>query len=202
MFDVGANIGQSALVAASLTGPAGRVVSFEPNPAALAGLRAAVLRSGFANIEVVALALSNHSGWVDFFIDTRAEYTAVASSLRELEDLAASGMSQRTTAECATLDDYCARSGFVPDVIKIDVESAEPLVIEGGRGVIESRRPVMLFEFWETWWSKGFRELFDYLSPLYRLIRKQDGVDVERYYRETSGTKAVDILCLPRSGDR
>jgi len=197
VFDIGANVGQSALVAASLTGPEGRVVSFEPNPSAMAGLRAAVLHSGFGNIELVPLALSNRSGPVDFFIDKRKEYTSVASSLRELDDLAACGMSQRTIVQCGTLDDYCERNGIVADVIKIDVESAEPLVIEGGRRVIESRRPVMLFEFWETWWNRGFRELFDYLSPIYRLVRMQDGEEVERYYRDTTGTGAVDILCLP-----
>jgi hypothetical protein len=56
----------------------------------------------------------------------------------------------------------------------------------------------MLFEFWETWWDRGFRELFERLVPIYRLIRTQDGVDVERFYYTNSGNKAVDILCLPR----
>ena len=33
---------------------------------------------------------------------------------------------------------------------------------------------------------------------MYRLIRMQDGLDVERFYYQDSGTVAVDILCLPR----
>ena len=199
VLDVGANIGQSALVAACVAGPAGRVVSFEPNPAAFAGLAATIKASGFQNITSVPLAVSNRLGTVDFFIDTREEYTSVASSFRELDDLVATGKSRKTTVECIALDDYCCEHRIFPNVIKIDVESAEPLVIEGCRNTIERLSPVMLFEFWETWWDLGFRELFEYLAPMYRLIRMQDGLDVERFYYQDSGTKAVDILCLPRT---
>jgi FkbM family methyltransferase len=198
VLDVGANIGQSALVAAVLAGGRGHVVSFEPNPAAFAGLQAAVQCSGLHNITTELLALSDRSGRVEFFVDTREEYTAVASSLRQLDDLVASGKSKPTSVLCMTLDDYCAANGLRPNVIKIDVESAEPLVIEGGRSTIETLLPIMLFEFWETWWNRGFRELFGYLAPMYRLIRMQDGVDVENFYEHSTGSKAVDILCLPR----
>jgi len=198
VLDVGANIGQSALVAAGLAGPTGRVISYEPNPASFAGLTAAIQTSGFQNITAVPLAVSNRPGTVDFFIDTREEYTSVASSLRPLDDLVAAGKSRKTTVNCITLDDYCLEYQISPNVIKIDVESAEPLVVEGARHIIETVAPVMLFEFWETWWNLGVRELFEYLAPMYRLIRMQDGLDVERFYYQDSGTVAVDILCLPR----
>ncbi len=198
VFDVGANIGQSALVAGELTGQSGRVISFEPNPAAFKGLDAAVRASGYRNITLVQKALSDRAGTFDFFLDTREEYTGVASSLRQLDDLAAAGKSLKSTVECITLDYYCVTHGLTPDIIKIDVESAEPLVISGGRGTIERRRPIMLFEFWETWWNLGFRELFEYLKPLYKLIRMQDGEDVEDFYYTQTGNRAVDILCLPR----
>jgi hypothetical protein len=122
----------------------------------------------------------------------------VASSLRELDDLAAVGKSLKSTVECITLDQYSAAHNLIPDLIKIEVESAEPLVIAGGRNTIERRRPVMLFEFWETWWDRGFREVFEYLKPAYRLIRMQDGEDVADFYYTQTGNRAVDILCLPR----
>jgi FkbM family methyltransferase len=198
VLDIGANIGQSALVAAELTGPSGRVISFEPNPAAFKGLAAAVQASRHTNITLVQQALSDRAGTFDFFLDTREEYTGVASSLRELDDLAAAGKSCKSSVECITLDYYCITRSLTPDIIKIDVESAEPLVIAGGRGTIECRRPIMLFEFWETWWNLGFRELFEYLKPLYHLIRMQDGEDVADFYYTQTGNRAVDILCIPR----
>jgi FkbM family methyltransferase len=198
VLDVGANIGQSALVAAYRAGAQGRVISFEPNPSAFAGLQAALAHARCTNVTSVQMALADKPGSVDFYVDTRKEYTGVASSFRELDDLVAAGQSRRITIACTTLDDYCAKYELVPDVIKIDVESAEPLVIEGGRRTIEKYRPVMLFEFWENWWGRGFRELFQYLAPMYRLIRMQDGVDVESFYETNTGSKAVDILCLPR----
>jgi FkbM family methyltransferase len=198
VFDVGANIGQSALVAAPLAGPSGRVISFEPNPAAFKGLAAAVHASGYPNITAVQKALSDRAGTFDFFLDTREEHTGVASSLRELDDLAAAGNSRKSMVECITLDYYCATHDLTPDIIKIDVESAEPLVIAGGRSTIERNRPVMLFEFWETWWHRGFRELFEYLKPLFRLFRMQDSQDVSDFYYTQTGNRAVDILCIPR----
>src|SRR5579883_1211659 len=69
IFDVGANIGQSALVAAGLAGPLGRVISFEPNPAAFRGLAAAARTSGYSNITLVQKALSDRTGTFDFFLD-------------------------------------------------------------------------------------------------------------------------------------
>lgn len=56
----------------------------------------------------------------------------------------------------------------------------------------------MLFEFWETWWSFGFRELFEYLVPMYSLIRMQDGRNVGHFYDDNPSAGNVDILCLPK----
>jgi hypothetical protein len=135
---------------------------------------------------------------LDFYIDLREELTSVASSMRELDDLKALGKSQKTTVQCTTLDAFCEEHGLKPRILKIDVESFEPQVIAGGKTTIETLRPLILFEFWETWWTLGFRELFEYLLPMYKLIRMQDGIDVEHWYFENQGTIAADILCLPR----
>jgi FkbM family methyltransferase len=196
VFDVGANVGQSALIAAPLCGPIGRVVSFEPNPAIFQELRAATAQ--FLNVTVVNKALSDRSGPAEFFVDTREGFTSNASSLYPLEDLVAMKKSERITVETTTIDEYCEAAGCEPDVLKIDVESAEPLVIVGGWCLIERRNPVMLFEFWETWWNRGFQELFERLVPLYRLSRIQDGLDVERFYHDNAASGNVDILCVPR----
>jgi FkbM family methyltransferase len=198
VFDIGAHIGTSALIAAPLAGETGRVVSFEPNPAAFAGLEATIRNSGYKNIIAAPMAVSDRTGAAIFYIDTRVEFGGVGSSLREMDGLAGPAYWRRTTVPCTTIDDYRTENGASPNVVKIDVESFEPQVIAGGRRTIETLSPILLFEFWETWWDKGFRELFEYLTPMYRLIRMQDGKDVERFYYSNSGGLAVDILCLPR----
>jgi|GEM_PF-3573911 len=198
VFDIGANLGQSTMSAAVAVGIAGRVYSFEPNPVTFKVMSANLKRMGLVNVTPVELALSDRSGSVDFYVDMRAEFGSQGSSLRELDDLKAQGKTKKTSVKCSTLDAFCAEHQLQPKLLKIDVESFEPQVVAGGRNFIEGARPIILFEFWESWWDKGFRELFEYLAPLYRLIRIQDGMDVEKWYYSNVGPGVADILCLPR----
>jgi len=50
------------------------------------------------------------------------------------------------TVPAITLDSYCHSNDIRPDVIKIDVEGAELLVLQGGRAVLGSCKPVILCE--------------------------------------------------------
>ena len=62
--DIGANIGWFSLLAASLVGPAGKVVAVEPNPWNVALLGQSVKENGFDNIEILAVALAEEAGAV------------------------------------------------------------------------------------------------------------------------------------------
>jgi hypothetical protein len=46
-----------------------------------------------------------------------------------------------------TLDRYCRENGIKVDGLKVDVEGAEAMVVEGARQVIETHSPWMLLEF-------------------------------------------------------
>ncbi len=150
------------------------------------------------NVTAINLALSDSTGVVDFYVDMRPEFGSEGSSLRELSDLKKIGKSKKTSVRSSTMDAFCELSGTKPRLLKIDVESSEPQVIAGGRKTIEQGRPVILFEFWESWWDQGFHELFDYLAPMYTLVRMQDGINVDKWYHSNAGTGVCDILCIPR----
>src|SRR5262249_36986176 len=62
VLDVGANVGQSALLAAGRVGEAGTVHAFEPTPDVAAGLRRNVELNGFGNTVVNQLAVSDTAG--------------------------------------------------------------------------------------------------------------------------------------------
>ena len=62
VLDVGAHVGRSTLIAASVAGPTGRIHSFEPNALALRRLASNIELNGFQNIHLHPVALSNASG--------------------------------------------------------------------------------------------------------------------------------------------
>jgi FkbM family methyltransferase len=171
-----------------------RVVAFEPIPE-----YAERLRARFPDVRVEAAAISDTDGTARFFVDTREGMNARASSLMELRDLKESGRIMPITVPTVRLDTYCEQHGFRPDFLKIDVEGCEPRVFAGSRRLIEERRPVMVFEFWESHYAR-YLEWFEYLDRFYRLVRLGDGREVLAFYASGSYDGPADILCLPRRG--
>ncbi len=136
-FDVGANVGFLTLLCARLVGPGGRVVAFEPLPAAAAALRANLARNGFANVEVREEAAGERSG---------SAWLAVGADTALSRMVARQGPG--TIAVPVVAIDDLVRSGAVPapQVVKIDVEGAEVEVIRGMRDVLRRYGPVVLCE--------------------------------------------------------
>ena len=192
-FDIGANQGHYTRCMLERVGPKGTVDAFEPNPEMAAVLRSAVAAP---NVKVhqcaVSEAITPHK---EFFVDRREGMQAVASSFNRLDGL--DGLTQPIQVETITIDHFCALHGVKPKLIKIDVEGHELEVLRGAVDTIDRFRPIIAFEFWETWWDKSVRRIFDYLRMHYQLIRVQDGALVNDYYYTHRGTETVDIGCVP-----
>ena len=48
-----------------------------------------------------------------------------------------------------TVDEFRARSGLIPKLVKRDVEGAEELVIKGARETLASAAPTVVMEVWK-----------------------------------------------------
>jgi FkbM family methyltransferase len=144
--DVGANVGYFSLLAAGLVGGEGSVYAFEPNTNLHADFMRSVRANSFEDrVRLSEVAVSNADlDAVDFYVSL-AEANTGLSTLTPHEGHLASGslsLTNKVTVPARRLDSWVKESGVTRiDVLKIDVEGAEELVLEGARGVLDGVRP-------------------------------------------------------------
>jgi FkbM family methyltransferase len=150
VLDVGSNIGYYALLAADKVGPSGRVIGCEPAPGVFEILQHNVRRSKRQNVEVFSWAVGAKSGSLEFYESEIPNW----GSLFQNDSL----MQTRTTNVPAKTVDEIVRdaSNFHPTALRMDVEGAELMVLEGAREVLREYKPCLFIEFhnfalgWDT----------------------------------------------------
>jgi FkbM family methyltransferase len=170
-IDVGAHVGYFTLLASRRVGPAGTVLSIEPNPFAVEQLAQNLARSHIANVRVEHTACGESHRAVQLHLHTESN-----SSMASLSTANATG-GVSVEVPCTTLDQLCLKHGLARvNLVKIDVEGAEPSVLRGMKRLMTDIRPVIVLEL-EPQLLKGFGTSlqavltlladFDYgLSPL------------------------------------
>ncbi|HEY1936093.1 MAG TPA: FkbM family methyltransferase [Acetobacteraceae bacterium] len=140
--DVGANVGYFTVLLATLAGPHGRVVSFEPGADNLARLERNIAVSGKENITVVTQPASDVAGPTRFYLNADASGGHALWDPGRFPGNAKSAAQVRAVDVVATtLDDEVARLGLPPPkLIKIDTEGAEHRVLKGATGLLRERR--------------------------------------------------------------
>ncbi|NUR97163.1 MAG: FkbM family methyltransferase [Kribbellaceae bacterium] len=137
VLDVGANIGVHALTAAKqlqeLGG--GRVIAFEPAADSVAKLGAGAARNG-VQLEVVPMALGERQEQVALRADSR--YDEADAGVRSLYGDGA--VVQEVPV--VRLDDWARQHELDRlDVVKLDIEGAEPAALSGGSHTFKRLRP-------------------------------------------------------------
>jgi FkbM family methyltransferase len=134
-IDIGANEGR-VLEDIVRVAPAGRHIAYEPLPHL-----ADDLRRRFPAVDVRCAALADEQGEAEFnFVRSNAGY----SGLRE-RTYPGKEEIEKIRVRIERLDDDLPK-GFVPSLIKIDVEGAEGGVLKGAIELIERHKPVVAFE--------------------------------------------------------
>jgi len=140
-LDVGANIGATSLLAATLVGPGGRVVAIDAQPECVAALEANAARNGFAHMTALHAAVGRETGEAEIVVVADALWTRLASVGEHPREV------RRDVVPATTLDALVARGEVpAPDVVKIDVEGAELDVFAGMQRLLTSTRPVVICE--------------------------------------------------------
>lgn len=140
--DLGANWGYFSLVAARLVGRTGLVVSLEPEPRLFGLLSANLEMNGLCNVRALQLAAGEHPGMTGFeAFDADSRNWGTTHSLPSTVP---------ASFHCATapLDDLLDEQGVAAvQLVKIDVEGAEPDVLAGmRRGLAAHRYRYVLLE--------------------------------------------------------
>lgn len=140
VIDVGANVGFFALRFAKWVGAEGKVIAIEPERQNCANLTGALAREGVAQR-----------------VDVREAVAAAApgSMLLEINPLhpADHKLSRDGTGvavDAVTLDGLVREcGGLSPSLIKIDVQGAEMLVLQGAAAILKASRPALFVELHE-----------------------------------------------------
>lgn len=176
VLDIGGHHGQYAVLFASLVGPAGRVVTFEPDASAREVLRRNLdLNPCAASVRVEAIALSDNSGTHTFFSRGGDSMSSLARSGLG-SNASAPGVTEQTVATMP-LDDYLTANGLgFPQWIKLDTEGAEINILRGARQVLKSGA-VIVCELHPYVWNEfgtTFEELLQIVHECGRSIRYLD----------------------------
>jgi FkbM family methyltransferase len=136
-IDVGANNGDTLEMILAVA-PDGRHIAYEPIP----GL-AEQLATRYQHVDVRNAACSDEAGSAEFIHVVNAP---AMSGLRQRADLPAhAGQVERIPVRLDKLDDALPE-GYIPSLIKIDVEGAELLVMRGAAETLARDRPFVIFE--------------------------------------------------------
>ena len=142
IYDLGANVGIYS-VALAVTEPDRRLIACEPAPKLQSHLRANVAANGLDNrIDVVDCGVGETDGRQRFYLST---YPECSGFDRESATRWGAAVANTTEVPIRRLDTLAANHR-PPDAVKIDVEGAEPAVLQGGRETLEVHQPTLFIE--------------------------------------------------------
>ena len=199
VIDIGAHSGRHTKPMASLVGPSGMVMAFEPNPSARQWLQGNLKNEVKNNIvSIFPYALSDKSQKMQFVIaNDRPEESGLKKRVYN-------GPTTTSTieVEVVTLDSLMDNFSSPVKFIKLDVEGAEFDALKGAHDVLETYKPIIAFEFGESSY-KSYNvqpaELYDYLQVLgYRIYSILGEIlDKDAFVQASRVQKYWDYIACP-----
>lgn len=178
-LDIGSNIGFYSVMALEKIGEEGRIYCFEIDPRPLRTLRKTISYNQIKNIFIIEAAVSNRDGFISFASTSENGHSHIdktGEKGREVRSL--------------KLDTWMRDNPDINqiDVIKIDVEGAEKMVLEGATDLIMRFKPIILCEA-----DKNTAGAFDYAPQDLIAIFSNMGYET----RWLEGVCTPTLLALP-----
>jgi len=168
-YDVGANHGYISIAMCRDAPPGFEAIAFEPLPDLSSCIMQSARRNNIESLTVINAALSAKNGTSEFFLTNQsihASFLARHSGARQIE------------VPIFALDSLVAAGALPPpSLMKIDVEGAELLVVEGAEQTLATKAPTLICECDENALRFGYtpRVLIGRLRELgYRRVTRLD----------------------------
>jgi len=164
IIDLGANIGWYSLLAAAVLGDHGIIIAYEPEPNNFALLSKSIEINNFRSIRAFQCCVSNIDGYRTLHL--ASENLGGHSIVRQMgeSDIDVPSITLDTALRKMNIDHV--------DLLKMDVEGAEPDVIIGAREIIPKVSHIIME--WDPRVWQGRKDLFDrYLGifDVYEIVR-------------------------------
>ena len=177
-IDIGANFGYFSILMSELSGSSGKTFAIEPNPGIAELLRCTRFVNG-GHFEVIETAFSNKSGEAILTINDR-ELGGGTIKPNELRAGQTQLVVQTTTVDQLIRDKNIGRV----DLIKMDVEGAEPLVFEGMKETIEANPEIRIIIEYSPSIYENAPEFTEYLFNTFTVfqVKNVDAIkELSRY---------------------
>ncbi len=150
--DIGANIGKYTVMIGNQMKGKGKIISVEPHPSNFEILKKNVELNKCDNVTLVNAACWNTKSTLKLF--SHETHPLLASAVKESKEF--------ITVDSEPLDDILDRVGVKDvDLVKIDVEGAEPKVMEGMKRLLQTSKPKIIFEAWDASFVEACRKVLE-----------------------------------------
>ena len=142
VFDIGSNVGQAALLLYASNKNL-KLLCVDPNPAALSIAAENLIRNNFiSKTSFECSFVSDHENQeVNFY----TIFEGAAGSMWQEHAVSAAKKNCHFTVNTSTIDKLCDKHG-IPNLIKVDVEGAEYLVLNGSRSCLSTGKTFFIIE--------------------------------------------------------
>ena len=198
VLDIGANTGLYSLVTKVLN-PTSKVYAFEPLSKVLEYLNYNVEINNY-DIKVIPKAVSNFNGTAKVFLIEGHDFCTSVTVNKSL--LADTTPQKELEIECIALVDFIDKNNIEKiDLIKIDVETHEPEVLEGMGEYLDKFKPDFLIEIWDGDCASKLNVLFKDKGYLYfdiddknDIVTKKDEITVSSFWNY--------LICKPETAKK
>jgi FkbM family methyltransferase len=183
ILDVGANSGVYSIFYSRLVGDKGRIYAFEPDTSNYFLLQENLKLNNCNNVRAYNFALSNKESIVEMISYNPADLNLKLQGdsfkyMKEVSDI--TEPLHRTKAyKLDDLDEIKNISKI--DFIKIDVEGAELLVLQGSINTIKKHKPVIIFELLGEWTIRFNYRPYEVLILLNELNYEMEEYDFQQW---------------------
>jgi FkbM family methyltransferase len=192
------------LLGSRLVSEAGTVHAFEPQQDLFKMLEINAARNQVTNLISNHCAVADAEGECEFLV--RDELAASSISQPNSPE-PGNSLAHTVRVRTLSLDRYCLDHTIRPDLIKVDVEGAEILVLEGARGLLSldpSLAPVWILEFSPQTFGRFGNRWEDLMGILtfygYRLFEIRSDSSLEPMDRP-DGEQTLNLVAMKRMID-